>query len=87
MAGGGGGGAVQGAGVVQRGNHHLPHDHVTYSMMYLMSHPPTVGQTDACENITYPEIGDSSFRCALWTCKQQLTWKAQARCGISIGLV
>ena len=36
---------------------------------------------------TYPEIGDSSFRCALWTFKQQLTWKVQARCGISIVLL
>ena len=26
---------------------------------------------------TYPEIGDSSFRCAI---KQQLTWKVRARC-------
>ena len=33
---------------------------------------------------TYPEIGDSSFRCALWTFKQQLAWKVRARCGISI---
>ena len=35
----------------------------------------------------YPEIGDSSFRCALWTFKQQLTWKVRARCGISIVLL
>ena len=37
--------------------------------------------------VTYPEIGDSSFRCALWTSKQQLTLKVQARCGISIVLL
>ena len=36
---------------------------------------------------TYPKIGDSSFRCALWTFKQQLTWKVRARCGISIVLL
>ena len=32
----------------------------------------------------YPEIGDSCFRCALWTSKQQLTWKVRAYCGIPI---
>ena len=32
----------------------------------------------------YPEIFDSSFRCALWLFKQQLTLKVWARCGISI---
>ena len=36
---------------------------------------------------SYPEIGNSSFRCALWTFKQQLTWKVRARCGISIVLL
>ena len=35
----------------------------------------------------YPEIGDSSFRCALWTFKQQLTLKMRARCSISIVLL
>ena len=35
----------------------------------------------------YPEIEDSSFRCALWTFKQQLARKVQARCGISIVLL
>ena len=38
-------------------------------------------------SFSYPEIGDSSFRCALWTFKQQLTWKVWARCGISIVLL
>ena len=32
---------------------HLPHDHVIYSMMHLVSPPPWLGQTDACENITF----------------------------------
>ena len=36
---------------------------------------------------SYPEIGDSSFSCALWTFKQQLTLKVRARCGISIVLL
>ena len=36
---------------------------------------------------SYPEIEDSSFRCALWTFKQQLTSKVRARCGISIVLL
>ena len=36
---------------------------------------------------TYPEIGDSSFWCALWTFKQQLTLKVRARCDISIVLL
>ena len=35
----------------------------------------------------YPEIGNSRFRCALWTFKQQLTLKMWARCGISIVLL
>ena len=30
-------------------------EHVTYPMMHLMS-PPEVGQTDACENITFPRF-------------------------------
>ena len=34
--------------------------------------------------LSYPEIGDSGFRCALWNFKQQLTLKVRARCGISI---
>ena len=36
---------------------------------------------------TYPEIGDSSFRCALWTFKQQLTLKVRVRCDIYIVLL
>ena len=31
----------------------------------------------------YPEIRDGSFRCTLWTFKQQLTLKVRARCGSS----
>ena len=34
--------------------------------------------------LPYPEIGDTSLRCALWTFKQKLTFKMQIRCGISI---
>ena len=29
--------------------------------------------------ISYPEIGDSCFRCAIWAFKQQLTLKVRAR--------
>ena len=36
---------------------------------------------------SYPEIGDSSFRRALWTFKQQLILKVRAHCGISIVLL
>ena len=60
-----GGGGVQ--GVVFRGRvgvrgrgcpippgpDHLPCDHVTFPMLHLVSPPPWIGQTDACENITF----------------------------------
>ena len=35
---------------------------------------------------TFPEIGDTNFKCALWTFKQQLVLKMQALCRISIVL-
>ena len=36
---------------------------------------------------SYPEIGNTSFKCALWTFKQQLALKMRARCRISIVLL
>ena len=37
-----------------------------------------------CIYQTYPEIDDASFKCTLWTSKQQLALKMRMRCGISI---
>ena len=34
--------------------------------------------------VSYSEISDSNFRCALWTFIQQLTWKVRTRCDTSI---
>ena len=55
-------------------------------MNFFMSPPISI---DFIRNLKspYSEIGDSSFSCALWTFKQQLTWKVRARCGISIVLL
>ena len=36
---------------------------------------------------TYPEIGDSNFKCTPWTFKQQLALKMRALCRISIVLL
>ena len=38
-------------------------------------------------DMSYPEIGDANFWCALWTFKQQLTLKMSAHCRISTVLL
>ena len=35
----------------------------------------------------YSEIGDTNFKCALWTFKQNLALKIWARCRISIAIL
>ena len=49
--------------------------------------PIVIFLINSIKSKTYPEIGNSSFRCALWTFKQQLTLKVWAHCGISIVLL
>ena len=58
-----GSGYVQGAGISREGVGIS--GGMTYPMMHVML-PPSYEQTDACENITFPQIYTLCVQCSVW---------------------